>query len=182
MVAAMLLAELLPGLCCMRRWHAPWAYLCRSLRSDCRGIQPRWATTKSQASKPHGAEGLQGRRVQATQRAGRAGRTGPGTCFRLYTAHFYEREMPNATVPEIQRTSLLSAVLYLKSLPLAFDVLGFDYLDPPGVRCAQALMHAGCYLCCLSWLQCDRAWACFPGPGHAAAKPGPAGGLHRAHA
>lgn len=82
--------------------------------------------------------------MQATQRAGRAGRTGPGTCFRLYTAQFYEKELPNATVPEIQRTSLLSAVLYLKSLPLAFDVLGFDYLDPPGVRCAQALMHAGC--------------------------------------
>ena len=73
-------------------------------------------------------------RVQATQRAGRAGRTGPGKCFRLYTAAFYEREMPSASVPEIQRTSLLSAVLYLKSLPLAVDVLGFDYLDPPGVR------------------------------------------------
>jgi hypothetical protein len=72
--------------------------------------------------------------VQATQRAGRAGRTGPGKCFRLYTAAFYEREMPSASVPEIQRTSLLSAVLYLKSLPLAVDVLGFDYLDPPGVR------------------------------------------------
>lgn len=72
--------------------------------------------------------------MQATQRAGRAGRTGPGTCFRLYTAAFYEREMPNTTVPEIQRTSLLSAVLYLKSLRLVVDVLGFDYLDPPGVR------------------------------------------------
>lgn len=113
--------------------------------------------------------------MQATQRAGRAGRTGPGTCFRLYTAQFYEKEMPNATVPEIQRTSLLSAVLYLKSLPLAFDVLGFDYLDPPGVCCAQALMHAGCYLCCVSW-QSHHAWPRFRAP-----KPGPAGGLHGAH-
>ena len=35
------------------------------------------------------------RRVQATQRAGRAGRTRPGTCYRLYTKKFFEREMPN---------------------------------------------------------------------------------------
>jgi hypothetical protein len=34
-------------------------------------------------------------RVQATQRAGRAGRTRPGTCYRLYTKKFFEREMPN---------------------------------------------------------------------------------------
>lgn len=37
------------------------------------------------------------------------------------------------TAPEIQRTSLVSAVLYLKSLALEVDVLGFDYLDPPAV-------------------------------------------------
>ena len=74
--------------------------------------------------------------MQATQRAGRAGRTQPGKCFRLYTQKFYEREMPAATVPEIQRTSMLSAVLYLKSLPLDVDVLAFDFLDPPSVRCA----------------------------------------------
>ena len=72
-------------------------------------------------------------RVQATQRAGRAGRTQPGVCYRLYSQKFYEREMPAATVPEIQRTSMLSAVLYLKSLPLQVDVLAFDYLDAPKV-------------------------------------------------
>lgn len=37
------------------------------------------------------------------------------------------------TAPEIQRTALVSAVLYLKSLPLNIDVLGFDYLDAPAV-------------------------------------------------
>ena len=73
-------------------------------------------------------------RVQATQRAGRAGRTRPGKCYRLYTRRFFDVEMPNVTVPEIQRTSLLNAVLYLKSLPLDVDVLAFDYLDPPDVR------------------------------------------------
>ena len=41
--------------------------------------------------------------------------------------------MPAATVPEIQRTSMLTAVLYLKSLPLDVDVLAFDFLDPPSV-------------------------------------------------
>ncbi|EIE25953.1 putative ATP-dependent RNA helicase [Coccomyxa subellipsoidea C-169] len=71
-------------------------------------------------------------RVQATQRAGRAGRVCNGKCYRLYTAQFFEREMSETTVPEIQRTNMLTAVLYLKSLPLDIDVLAFDYLDSPG--------------------------------------------------
>lgn len=41
--------------------------------------------------------------------------------------------MAEATVPEIQRTNMLTAVLYLKGLPFDIDVLGFDYLDSPGV-------------------------------------------------
>lgn len=68
---------------------------------------------------------------QATQRAGRAGRTCPGKCFRLYTRDHFEKRMPNITSPEIQRTSLVGAVLYLKSLDLNIDVLGFHFLDPP---------------------------------------------------
>lgn len=72
-------------------------------------------------------------RVQATQRAGRAGRTQPGKCFRLYTRAFYEQDMAPASVPEIQRSSLTTAVLYLKSLPLDIDVLAFDFLDRPSV-------------------------------------------------
>ena len=40
--------------------------------------------------------------------------------------------MPTVTLPEIQRTSLVAAVLYLKSLRLLdIDVLAFDFLDPP---------------------------------------------------
>lgn len=42
--------------------------------------------------------------------------------------------MSEATVPEIQRTNMLTAVLHLKGLPLDIDVLAFDYLDSPGVR------------------------------------------------
>ena len=54
-------------------------------------------------------------------------------CFRLYTRRFFEEDMEEAAVPEIQRSSLLSAVLHLKSLPLNVDVLEFDFLDPPKV-------------------------------------------------
>lgn len=45
--------------------------------------------------------------------------------------------MSETTVPEIQRTNMLTAVLYLKSLPLDIDVLAFDYLDSPGVSAAS---------------------------------------------
>lgn len=71
--------------------------------------------------------------MQAEQRAGRAGRTRAGTCYRLYSARYHERQMAAATPPEILRTSLLAAVLQLKSLPLQVDVLEFDFLDRPTV-------------------------------------------------
>ncbi|GMH34180.1 hypothetical protein BSKO_02014 [Bryopsis sp. KO-2023] len=72
-------------------------------------------------------------RVQAKQRAGRAGRTRKGVCYRLYSKGFYDSDMAAATTPEIQRTSLVSAVLFLKTLDMNIDVLGFNYLDPPEV-------------------------------------------------
>lgn len=71
-------------------------------------------------------------RVQADQRAGRAGRTRPGKCYRLYPSAIYQNEFLEATIPEIQRTSLAGSVLYLKSLNLPdIDILKFDFLDPP---------------------------------------------------
>eukprot|EP00210_Caulerpa_lentillifera_P000813 g787.t1 len=68
--------------------------------------------------------------VQAKQRAGRAGRTREGM-VRLIS--FYESltEMKDVSLPEIQRTSLVSTVLYLKSLEMDIDVLNFDFLDKP---------------------------------------------------
>jgi HrpA-like RNA helicase len=65
-----------------------------------------------------------------------------GKCYRLYTAAFFEREMAEAVVPEVQRTNMLTAVLYLKGLPFDIDVLAFDYLDSPGVR-PSALCQRG---------------------------------------
>ncbi|KAJ3671464.1 hypothetical protein LUZ60_007543 [Juncus effusus] len=80
----------------------------------------------------HSLDVVQISRVQADQRAGRAGRTRPGKCYRLYPLSVYEKELLDATIPEIQRSSLASSVLYLKSLNLQdIDILKFDFLDPP---------------------------------------------------
>ena len=71
-------------------------------------------------------------KVQATQRAGRAGRTQAGKCYRLYTKENFQLDFADATEPEIQRTSLVNVILYLKSLELDnMDVLQFDFLDRP---------------------------------------------------
>lgn len=69
-------------------------------------------------------------KASAMQRAGRSGRTGPGKCFRLYTAFSYHKEMEDNTVPEIQRTNLANVVLMLKSLGI-HDLVHFDFMDPP---------------------------------------------------
>jgi len=69
-------------------------------------------------------------KASAKQRAGRAGRTGPGKCFRLYTKHAYETELPDSTTPEIQRVNMANTVLTLKSLQID-DVRNFSYLDAP---------------------------------------------------
>jgi pre-mRNA-splicing factor ATP-dependent RNA helicase DHX38/PRP16 len=54
--------------------------------------------------------------ANANQRAGRAGRTGPGHCYRLYSAHIFREELFENNIPEIQRTNLCNVVLLLKSL------------------------------------------------------------------
>lgn len=68
--------------------------------------------------------------ASANQRAGRAGRTGPGKCFRLYTKWAFYNDLPESTMPEIQRTNLTSVVLLLKSLGIN-DLINFDFMDPP---------------------------------------------------
>lgn len=70
---------------------------------------------------------------EAQQRAGRAGRTSAGKCFRIYTKEFWEKSMPEYTVPEIQRTSLTAVILTLKCLGV-HDVIRFPYLDRPEER------------------------------------------------
>ena len=68
-------------------------------------------------------------KASAAQRAGRAGRTKPGKCFRLYTEESYQ-SLPDASVPEIQRSNLAPFILQLKALGID-NVLRFDFLTPP---------------------------------------------------
>lgn len=68
-------------------------------------------------------------KAAAAQRAGRAGRTKPGKCFRLYTEDSF-RSLPDANVPEIQRSNLAPFILQLKALGID-NVLRFDFLTPP---------------------------------------------------
>ncbi|KAK4710269.1 hypothetical protein R3W88_004782 [Solanum pinnatisectum] len=78
-------------------------------------------------------------KASANQRAGRSGRTGPGKCFRLYTAYNYMNDLDDNTIPEIQRTNLANVVLCLKGLGI-HDFLNFDFMDPPP---AEALLKLG---------------------------------------
>lgn len=68
-------------------------------------------------------------KASATQRAGRAGRTKPGKCYRLYTEAAFIG-LPEATVPEIQRSNLAPIILQLKALGID-NIARFDYLTPP---------------------------------------------------
>ncbi|UPQ99353.1 P-loop-containing nucleoside triphosphate hydrolase [Chloropicon primus] len=77
-------------------------------------------------------------KAAAMQRTGRAGRTGPGQCFRLYTAWSFQHELEDNTIPEIQRTNLGNVVLMLKSLGIN-DLMNFDFMDPPP---AETLLRA----------------------------------------
>ena len=68
-------------------------------------------------------------KASAAQRAGRGGRTKPGKCFRLYTENGYQA-LPEANIPEIQRSNLAPVVLQLKALGID-NVVRFDFLTPP---------------------------------------------------
>ncbi|CAD2219879.1 pre-mRNA-splicing factor ATP-dependent RNA helicase PRP16 [Angomonas deanei] len=70
--------------------------------------------------------------AQAGQRKGRAGRTTEGVCFRLYTEDQFQREMLPNTVPEIQRSSVDSVLLLLKSIEVK-RIIDFEFMDPPPV-------------------------------------------------
>ncbi|CAB4311508.1 unnamed protein product [Prunus armeniaca] len=77
-------------------------------------------------------------KASAMQRAGRSGRTGPGKCFRLFTAYNYYNDLDDNTVPEVQRTNLANVLLTLKCLGI-HDLLHFDFMDPPP---SEALLKA----------------------------------------
>ncbi|EDL96628.1 DEAH (Asp-Glu-Ala-His) box polypeptide 35 (predicted), isoform CRA_a [Rattus norvegicus] len=75
--------------------------------------------------------------ASANQRAGRGGRNRSGKCYRLYTEEAFE-QLPQSTVPEMQRSNLAPVVLQLKALGID-SVLRFHFMSPPP---AQSMVQA----------------------------------------
>lgn len=82
------------------------------------------------------ATGVQGYKVNwvskasAAQRSGRAGRTGPGHCYRLYSAAVFEDHFDLFSPPEIQRTPVEAVVLHMKAMGIT-KVMNFPFPSPP---------------------------------------------------
>jgi ATP-dependent helicase HrpB len=75
--------------------------------------------------------------ASATQRAGRAGRTGPGVCYRAWTAP-EERGMPARALPEVQRIDLCGPALLVRAFA-GRDPRQFGWFEAPP---ADALVAA----------------------------------------
>uniref|UniRef100_A0A2R8MN34 Probable ATP-dependent RNA helicase DHX35 n=1 Tax=Callithrix jacchus TaxID=9483 RepID=A0A2R8MN34_CALJA len=75
--------------------------------------------------------------ASANQRAGRGGRSRSGKCYRLYTEEAFD-QLPQSTVPEMQRSNLAPVILQLKALGID-NVLRFHFMSPPP---AQSMVQA----------------------------------------
>jgi len=71
-------------------------------------------------------------KASASQRAGRAGRTGPGHCYRLYSAAAYGKDdlFPEFAEPEIKKIPVEGVVLMLKFMSID-KVENFPFPTPP---------------------------------------------------
>lgn len=67
--------------------------------------------------------------ASATQRAGRAGRTGPGVCYRLWSA-LDERGLPRERTPEVQRIDLAAPALLVRAFA-GRDPREFGWFERP---------------------------------------------------
>ncbi|TVU28432.1 hypothetical protein EJB05_19949, partial [Eragrostis curvula] len=83
-------------------------------------------------------------KASASQRAGRAGRTGPGHCYRLYSAAAYGKDdlFPEFAEPEIKKTPVEGIVLMLKFMAID-KVANFPFPTPPD---KESLIEAECCL------------------------------------
>lgn len=68
-------------------------------------------------------------RASAAQRSGRAGRTGPGVCYRLWTAS-EERAMPAFETAEVHRVDVAGAALAVAGFA-GRSAAAFAWFDPP---------------------------------------------------
>ncbi|XP_022202278.2 probable ATP-dependent RNA helicase DHX35 [Nilaparvata lugens] len=84
----------------------------------------------------------------AEQRAGRAGRVRPGKVYRLYTERDFER-LPLSSPAEMQRCSLIGAVVQLKALGID-NVLRFSFPSAPPARNLLLALELLCALGALS--------------------------------
>ena len=84
--------------------------------------------------------------ASAEQRKGRAGRTGPGHCYRLYSAAFFDAHMVAFSEPQIRTVPLESLVLKMKAIGIR-DILAFPFPTPPPAhamrQAVQALQNIG---------------------------------------
>ncbi|KAK7827742.1 hypothetical protein U0070_019566 [Myodes glareolus] len=65
--------------------------------------------------------------ASANQRAGRGGRNRSGKCYRLYTEDAFD-QLPQSTIPEMQRSNLAPVILQLKALGID-NVLRFHFMS-----------------------------------------------------
>ncbi|KAG2661399.1 ATP-dependent RNA helicase DEAH13-like [Panicum virgatum] len=102
------------------------------------GIKYVVDTGKEKVKKYDHATGMSSYEVQwiskasASQRAGRAGRTGPGHCYRLYSAAAYGKDdlFPEFAEPEIKTIPVEGVVLMLKFMGIC-KVVNFPFPTPP---------------------------------------------------
>ena len=76
-------------------------------------------------------------KASAEQRAGRAGRTGPGHCYRLYSAAVFDQTFPEHGEPEIRNTPLESVALQLRALGIDRPA-AFPFPTPPAPAALRA--------------------------------------------
>nr|XP_043608965.1 ATP-dependent RNA helicase DEAH13 [Erigeron canadensis] len=89
--------------------------------------------------------------ASADQRAGRAGRTGPGHCYRLYSAAVFTNMFAKHSTPEIQKIPVDGVVLLMKSMGIN-EITKFPFITPPE---AKALFEAEVCLKSLEALDSD---------------------------
>eukprot|EP01034_Spumella_vulgaris_P025471 gene25471-31937_t len=84
-------------------------------------------------------------KASADQRQGRSGRTGPGHCYRLFSANYYHTHMPMFQPPEIMQTPLEDLILQMKSIGID-HIESFPFPTAPPVESINSALGLLTYL------------------------------------